>query len=373
MIKRLISFIIFVLNSTFVSAVVSDGMIVNDHAFLGKPDGYKSMEVDLQMTRAPKSDVNMFWLNQFFFVNGEGGETGFQQRHGHAKKAVFTIWNALGWAEVLGTNCAYASTSDKHSGVSCFIHYDWKEGQRYRLIWERVAENQAEQTWRSSVMNLNNQQTTIIGEIKLPKMWRGLSKKLIQVVDVFHRQGQHYPHCSNVPAMTHVFFSPFADRSRALNSWTKTYGHCESIAQSFCTLEHDCIATIHAKPYTHQTPFMLKNLVNGYCADNLAAGNLMGLYYCKSNNHQKIMMNYTHRLYLIGRSACLGVNATNQVSVESCTNSSNQRWLFIPSTQQYLHLKSGKCMDAAKGILLSKNIQIQKCSDSDSQKWTMLM
>ena len=360
-------FILLLCFSIDIYAVAPGGMVANYYNFPIKKGGYDEMKADFQITHEPGRDGLTFWANQFQFEKVEGGYTGLQQNDGRTKKAIFSIWNAKGWNKVKGAECSYFS--HEGSGVSCLINYSWKEGQRYQFVWSRVGQNEKEQVWQSRVIDLSTNKATVIGEIRIPKSWGSLKPELTQFVENYAQAEQEYRQCSEVPATTNIFFKPSANGVKAISASTEIYGACARVAESFCTLEGDCISTINSKLYTKQSAFMLKNSVRGFCADSLASGNKMGLSTCQFNQNQKINVDGTHQFKLLEQSSCLSVDLNGYVIVEPCNQSGNQRWLSIPSKHQYLHVATGQCMDAVEGNKINTNIKIRPCSGKGNQSW----
>lgn len=363
-------FVLALLFSTNIYAVSPGGMVANYYNFPIKKGGYDEMKADFQITHEPGHDGLTFWANQFQFEKVEGGYTGLQQNDGRTKKAIFSIWNAKGWNKIKGAECSYFS--HEGSGVSCLIDYSWKEGQRYQFVWSRVGQNEKEQVWQSRVIDLSTDKATVIGEIRIPKSWGGLKPELTQFVENYAQAEQEYRQCSEVPATTNIFFKPSANGVKAISASTEIYGACSRVAESFCTLEGDCISTINSKSYIKQPAFMLKNGVLGFCADSLASGNKMGLYVCQFNHNQKMQISGTHQLKLVEQSMCLGVDKEKSVVAEPCNQSGNQRWLSIPSRHQYLHVATGQCMDAVNGGKISTNIKVQPCVAKRTQSWKII-
>jgi len=108
------------------------------------------------MSDLPKTKI-LFWAHQFGFKNGEGGYIGLQIVDGRPK-AIFSIWEALSGSDGCNT------FSGEGTGIRCFIDYEWKVGETYRLrIWA------AGNAWIGAVYNYTTNEEVRIGTIFVPE------------------------------------------------------------------------------------------------------------------------------------------------------------------------------------------------------------
>ena len=357
-------FALFFISQSY-AAIVAGGMVSTAHHWDTVPsNGFNSIEVPVLVSDEPRNSGYTFWINQFFFKNGDGGNIGFQQRADREKYLNFSIWKTSGWKTGYPAYCR--SFSHEGSGVQCDIPYEWKEGEKYVL---KITKN-ADDTASAYVTDIKQKRTQEIARISLPREWGGLIS-MSSAVETFY-QTPGYQSCASVPATTSVTYLAVANQTiKAKSQTTSTYGNCAQVAQSYCSNDGICIATINHKNYTNQAAFNIKNTASGYCADSLNGGNVMGLYPCSINNgNQKLSTDPSHRLYLTNRDACLTVNSSNTVAVDRCNNDSTQRWLYLPNTKQFMNAKSNLCMDAAEGGKMLANVQVYSCLSNNYQQWT---
>jgi len=91
-----------------------------------------NFDIDLKVTDTPELDAGLFWAHQFGFVGGSGGYLGLQVV-GSTKKAIFSIWDALGGNPDRTGDASPPETfngcrifTGEGTGWQCLISYDWK-------------------------------------------------------------------------------------------------------------------------------------------------------------------------------------------------------------------------------------------------------
>lgn len=351
-------------------AVVPGGMSSLSYTFPEKVGGYTSFDIDLQITDEPGDHAHIYWANQFWFNQGDGGYFGVQQHDNQTKLAIFSIWKATSWTNLPGVKCEHFT--HEGSGVSCKIPYDWEEGVRYTLRLEKVTNSSRANTWQAKIINLSTKKATTIGEIQIPSTWQNLKPDLSPFIEGYAQGAQEYRSCNELRPNTSITFSPYANKTVPVNRLTyKNYGNCQSYAKTECTVENDCVTSVHQNALINQqNPFTLKNSINNLCADSLSGGSIMGLYYCDKNNHnQRFISNSSYNLKLQQRNLCLAPNAEGKVVATNCKNTTSQTWLPLGQSNRYLNAKTGKCIDAANGAVLLAPLQTYACLNNDYQRW----
>lgn len=128
-----------------------------------------NFDVDVEITDSPEQDAHvLFWAHQFGFVDGNGGYIGLQVV-GSQKKAIFSIWDAIGGDP--------GHMIDEGGSVwSIVVDYDWKLGQKYRLrVWELEVEPNGDEWWLGSVYDYATGTDFVIGKILVPASWGWLT------------------------------------------------------------------------------------------------------------------------------------------------------------------------------------------------------
>ncbi len=115
-------------------------------------------DIDLQVESDLPETKILFWAHQFGFNNGSGGYIGLQTVEGETK-AIFSIWDALSGTESCDT------FSGEGAGIRCFIDYDWKVGETYRL---RIWADPNNHAWIGAVHNYTTNEEVRIGTIFVP-------------------------------------------------------------------------------------------------------------------------------------------------------------------------------------------------------------
>jgi hypothetical protein len=116
-------------------------------------------DIDLQVESDLPETKILFWAHQFGFNNGPGGYIGLQTVEGETK-AIFSIWDALSGSEGCDT------FSGEGTGIRCFIDYDWKTGETYRL---RIWADPDNHAWIGAVYNYATNEEVRIGTIFVPE------------------------------------------------------------------------------------------------------------------------------------------------------------------------------------------------------------
>lgn len=132
------------------------------------PDGYTRFDWTLTPERDPSPD-GYFWSHQFGLVGGEGGYAGLQTMGSNptGKIAIFSIWGAES-----ATGPAMAGAfGGEGTGQTVRIPYRWRPGAAYRL--SVCADDAA--TWTAVIADAVTGEEHLIGHIRVPRHWGGLS------------------------------------------------------------------------------------------------------------------------------------------------------------------------------------------------------
>jgi hypothetical protein len=123
-------------------------------------------DLDLTITADPGPTSGYYWSHFFVFSNSSGfsrtGYTGLQTV-GNGKKAIFSIWNAIG---ANGAGCQ--PFGGEGSGYQCLINYNFQQGHTYRMRVARLGGDSLGDWWGAWVSDTATQQETTIGFIQSP-------------------------------------------------------------------------------------------------------------------------------------------------------------------------------------------------------------
>lgn len=357
--------IAILLRSGISGAVQAGGMVSNNISFSPTSTG-SQIDFPIQVTHEPGENGRTFYAHQFWFVGGVGGYVGIQQNSGTQKTALFSIWNAPAAAPGSATKCQ--PFGGEGTGIQCPLKYNWAEGSTYTISVSRVSAGTGggNSIWRATITNPAGNSTTI-GEIYVPASQGLLQGTAVQFVENFSQGSQQYASCSDVPPTTAIFRTPTLDGHPATSSSTSTYGSCKTVAASVCTSDRVCIATINQSSASNNQA-LLQNSVKGYCADALAGGSKIGLSYCTPKDADQVLsIDTSNHLKLVNRDLCL--QSGSPIQSVACNQSSNQAWLYVPSTKAFLNVGTNQCLDAGGGAVLNANIQTYSCNNLAYQKW----
>lgn len=187
--------------------------------------GFNSMEHTLTVD-SYKPGSSYFWSHQFKVVNGDGGYIGLQSTGvknpdgSYRKQAVFSMFNSAVAAD--STSCKIETgTFDgaPGSGTSCIIRYDWVQGRNYRLKTTNTAG-----WWTGTVIDTVTGKETIIGKIKVPSTWKGMSNLSVMWTENFVSTAQT---CDAIPYSKVRFTKPLANGS------VKPIGSSQNLSSSY--------------------------------------------------------------------------------------------------------------------------------------------
>lgn len=386
-------------------AVIAGGMVANHYYYPASTTanadglyGYNGFDASIRVTHEPGADGNTYYASQFFWtVNvNEGGYTGIQQNSSTTKTVLFSIFgqtydssvdkpgSAPGavcqgfGGEGTGTQCLFTTKGSKAPA--------WKEGGLYTFhltyagkttIPAGTADAGENYLWQASITDTSTGATTVIGTIHSPASNGILQGVVPQFVENFTQGSQQYSSCSQVPPTTAVFYAPTmydpaGNAAQTNNASTQTYGDCVSIASSMMNTDNTAIATINQ---SFGSPFIAKNRVQHFCADTLG-GSHMGLNVCVGDRspswavaNQLLANDADNRLHLADQSTCMQANGGSAVLATSCTADSSQEWLYMPDSEAWFNVGSGRCLNAAGNAGQNSEVNLADCSSSKYQEW----
>lgn len=351
--------------SPLASAVVAGGMVAVNRQWPATELGYLDMEFALTISQEPGRDGFTYWADQFWFKGGNGGYIGLQQRDGNNKALNFSIWDATGWVAEKGTNCAFFGHEGE--GVQCWVSYPWKQRTTYRI--HVVAEDAGH--WAAYITDTASGRRQKVATIQVPPAWGGIYATASFVED-YAQGADERSSCAEVPPTSAVFHQPRAENGTVvpLASTARTYGVCGEIARASCTLGQDCIGS--ANVYGNLgDPKTLRHEASGYCLDTPSGEDRAGLWTCTGSGNQLVERDDHFRMFMRPQSKCLQAEPDGAVRVADCVDTTQQRWIPIPGSNEVYNVGSGKCLDPAGGAK-GDYVQTAACSGRRKQRWRML-
>jgi hypothetical protein len=169
--------------------------------------GFYNFDVNLTIEEAPTRGA-YYWAHQFKFKDpGDGGYMGLQLVD-EKKIAIFSIWNAIeAEASPIGYKVEFSGEGE---GWSVRIPFDWEENVTYTLrVWELSNSNapNEDEWWGAWVINLDTNEETYIGRIKIPGSWNWLDSWSVSWVEYFGS----VKNCKSIPYARARFEYPYAD------------------------------------------------------------------------------------------------------------------------------------------------------------------
>ena len=148
-----------------------------------------------------------FYSSQFGIVSGDGGYIGIQTDTGNSpapKKAIFSIWgaNAARCSTVEGALCQ--PFTGEGDGYQTLIPYEWVAGHQYRTRVRALDSDAGGDWWVGEITDETTGDTQIVGYIRVPSVYEGLSYYVINWVEWYAPQAET---CDQLPSST-VYFSP---------------------------------------------------------------------------------------------------------------------------------------------------------------------
>lgn len=220
-------------------AVVVGGIVSTDARWPEAAGGYDRLSFYDQVNHDGGSRSNYFWANQFWFVGGDGGYIGLQNRSGQ-RWLNFSIWLASGWDPASRASCGHFS--HEGSGVQCQIKWNWKTGHKYRLDIVRASNRVS-----GVVTDLMSGESITVATILIPTAWSGLKNRSVSFVEEYSQGSNQLASCSVIGAQSSVFYLPVANgHLPATLQTTQTYGNCNdrNIAHAACDAGGKCITIV---------------------------------------------------------------------------------------------------------------------------------
>jgi hypothetical protein len=386
-------------------AVIAGGMTANHYYYPASTTanvdglyGYDRFDSSIRVTHEPGNDGNTYYASQFFWtINvNQGGYTGIQQNSKKTKTVLFSIFGQTYDSTVDKPGSASGAVCQgfggEGTGTQCLFTTKgadtpaWKEGVKYTLHVKYAGkttipagETDAGENylWKATITDTSTGTTTVIGTIHSPASNGILQAVVPQFVENFTQGSQQYSSCSQVPATTAVFYAPIMydpakNAAQTNNASTEVYGDCASVARSMMDPDHAAIATINQ---SFGAPFIAKNRVQHYCVDTLG-GNHLGLNTCAGSRsspsafaNQLLANDVDNRLNLVDRSVCLQANGRSAVRTAYCAADSGQEWLYMPGSQAWFNVGSGRCLNAAGDAGQNSTVNLTDCDSSNYQQW----
>lgn len=217
-------------------AVVVGGIVSTDARWPAASAGYDRMTFYDQVDRDGGVRSNYYWANQFWFVGGDGGYIGLQNRSGQ-HWLNFSIWLASGWDPASRAACSHFS--HEGSGVQCQLQWDWKPGHKYKVDLVRASNRVT-----GTVTDLMSGDSVAVATILIPTAWAGFKNAAVSFVEEFSQGSGQLASCSAIGAQSSVFYRPVANGNLpAASHTTRTYGNCNdrNIAHAACDADGKCI------------------------------------------------------------------------------------------------------------------------------------
>lgn len=185
--------------------------------------GFSSFEHTLCPEIDPGPEASYFWAHQFGLIGGEGGYIGLQTLGNRAdgslgKMAIFSVWNAIE-----GEGPGVVPFNGEGQGWSCRVAYSWVPG---RVYWFRL-ESTEPSWWAASVVDETDGSETMIGRIRVPAAWRGLSSSSVMWTEYY---GQPVTDCADLALSRVVFSTPWSGdvRPQSSNNHLGDQGSCSN-------------------------------------------------------------------------------------------------------------------------------------------------
>jgi len=386
-------------------AVIAGGMTANHYYYPASTTanadglyGYDRFDSSIRVTHEPGNNGNTYYASQFFWtINvNQGGYTGIQQNSKKTKTVLFSIFGQTYDSTVDKPGSASGAVCQgfggEGTGTQCLFTTNgadtpaWKEGIKYTLhvkyagktvIPAGAADAGENYLWKATITDTSTGTTTVIGTIHSPASNGILQAVVPQFVENFTQGSQQYSSCSQVPATTAVFYAPIMydpanNAAQTNNASTEVYGDCATVAQSMMDPDNTAIATINQ---SFGAPFIAKNRVQHYCADTLG-GNHLGLNTCAGSGsspsafaNQLLANDVNNRLNLVDRSVCLQANGRSAVRTAYCAADSRQEWLYMPGSEAWFNVGSGRCLNADGDAGQNSTVNLTDCNSSNDQQW----
>jgi hypothetical protein len=386
-------------------AVIAGGMTANHYYYPASTTanvdglyGYDRFDSSIRVTHEPGNNGNTYYASQFFWtINvNQGGYTGIQQNSKKTKTVLFSIFGQTYDSTVDKPGSASGAVCQgfggEGTGTQCLFTTNgadtpaWKEGIKYTLhvkyagktvIPAGAADAGENYLWKATITDTSTGTTTVIGTIHSPASNGILQAVVPQFVENFTQGSQQYSSCSQVPATTAVFYAPIMydpanNAAQTNNASTEVYGDCATVAQSMMDPDNTAIATINQ---SFGAPFIAKNRVQHYCADTLG-GNHLGLNTCAGSGsspsafaNQLLANDVNNRLNLVDRSVCLQANGRSAVRTAYCAADSRQEWLYMPGSEAWFNVGSGRCLNADGDAGQNSTVNLTDCNSSNYQQW----
>jgi hypothetical protein len=386
-------------------AVIAGGMTANHYYYPASTTanadglyGYDRFDSSIRVTHEPGNNGNTYYASQFFWtINvNQGGYTGIQQNSKKTKTVLFSIFGQTYDSTVDKPGSASGAVCQgfggEGTGTQCLFTTNgadtpaWKEGIKYTLhvkyagktvIPAGAADAGENYLWKATITDTSTGTTTVIGTIHSPASNGILQAVVPQFVENFTQGSQQYSSCSQVPATTAVFYAPIMydpanNAAQTNNASTEVYGDCATVAQSMMDPDNTAIATINQ---SFGAPFIAKNPVQHYCADTLG-GNHLGLNTCAGSGsspsafaNQLLANDVNNRLNLVDRSVCLQANGRSAVRTAYCAADSRQEWLYMPGSEAWFNVGSGRCLNADGDAGQNSTVNLTDCNSSNYQQW----
>jgi hypothetical protein len=157
------------------------------------PQPVHETTVNMNIINDPGINSYYFWAHFFSFTNTSSsklrmGYTGLQTV-GNGKKAIFSIWNALG---AVGPACK--TFGGEGIGWHCYADVNFVAGRSYRFRVWRMSSDSTGDWWGSFVSDTATNRETVIGFIKSPP-----NSGLINQSNIFVEYWQNVTSCMAMP------------------------------------------------------------------------------------------------------------------------------------------------------------------------------
>ena len=191
---------------------------------------------DLTVNKADNlGNTPYFWSHEVYFINSPGANQGtaYIGLQG-LNTAVFSVFGA----SLSSSPACKVQTSNfdngaySFGGTSCISSYPVAAGVTYRLSITEGSPSLIGGTlyvdWQGTVINTNNNQKTVLGDIDVPFSWELLTNQVVNWTEYF---GPALSSCAVLP-YSNVTFSNFTFDS---GQYTQPSSFSENITQNACT------------------------------------------------------------------------------------------------------------------------------------------
>ncbi|WP_300002579.1 DUF3472 domain-containing protein [uncultured Cedecea sp.] len=214
-------------------AVVAGGIVSVSHSWPVNSE-FNKLSFFQQINNDGGTGSKYYWVNQFYFKNGDAGYIGLQNRGDGVHAFNYSIWKAKGWKSGV---CSYFD--HEGSGVQCQIVVPWKIGHQYKLD---VSKNGNLVT--GTVTDLMDGTATTVGVIEIPDTFGKLYSSS-GFVEEYSQENEQLSSCYVMGAQSSIFLNPIGDDKTNAEQSSYTYGNCNDpyVIQAACNGDA-CINTI---------------------------------------------------------------------------------------------------------------------------------